>query len=183
MFLSRRNVIQRRIVIGWSLFAGLAVLWDLSWCFVFRHLQSPGVDHDWRIVWAAYGRADHRFLSRDPYLVVIELVTGLCSFLNFYVAYQLLRGKRTRAVVALFALSIMELYGTVIYFGSELLNGFADIDTASFVHTWIMFGALNSLWLVFPGWCVYALAFAQPDRSDEDARSSRRPVINCIAGH
>ena len=178
MFLSKNHVVQRRVVIAWSLFAGLAVLWDLSWCFVFRHLQAPGSEQDWRIVWAAYGRADHRFLVGDPYLVVLELVTGLCSFLNFYVAHQLIWGNRKRALVTLFAVSIMEIYGAVIYFGSEAINGFANVDTASFVHTWIMFVGLNSLWLVFPGWCVYELAVGRPIRGRAKARAgvtSSRP--------
>jgi cholestenol Delta-isomerase len=155
MFLSDGKVWQRRIVICWSLFAGVAVLWDFSWCFVFRSLQTAGVDHDWRIVWAAYGKVDDRYLQGDRYLIVLEFVTGLGAFLNFDVVYQLRRGTRARALVALFAVSIMEIYGAVIYFGSEWLNHFANVDTASFVHTWLLFAGLNSLWLLFPGWCLY----------------------------
>ena len=158
MFLAKGQVWQRRVVIAWSLFAGLAVLWDFSWCFVFRRMQAAGSDQDWRIVWAVYGKADDRYLHGDRYLLTLEFITGLCSLLNFYVVYQLRRGKRTRALVALFAVSIMEIYGAAIYFGSEALNHFANVDTSSFVHTWIMFAGMNSLWVFFPGWCIYQVA-------------------------
>jgi hypothetical protein len=157
MFLMPTQVAQRRAVVVWSLFAGLAVLWDLSWCFGVRLLQTPGFEDDWRIVWAAYGSVDSRFLHPDSYLHMSEIVTGLCSILNFYVVHQLLWGKRERALVALFAVSTMELYGTVIYFGSAALDHFASIDTTSFVHAWLMFVGLNALWIVFPGWCIYHL--------------------------
>jgi hypothetical protein len=156
-FLSKEQTWQRRIVIAWSLFAGVAVLWDFSWCFVFTQLQASGAGHDWRVIWTTYGDVDDRFLRGDRYLLVIELVTGFGSLLNFYVAHQLLRGTVERARVALFAVSIMELYGVLIYFGSEALNHFADIDTASFVRTWILFVGLNSLWVIFPAWCLYEM--------------------------
>jgi hypothetical protein len=155
MFLSDDHKWQRRIVIAWSLFAGIAVLWDFSWCFVFRRIQAAGSAHDWRVIWSLYGRVDDRYLKSDRYLVVLEFVTGLCSLLNFYVVYQLSRAGRRRAIVALFAVSIMEAYGATIYFGSEALNRFADVDTSSFVRTWVVFVGVNSLWLLFPGWCLY----------------------------
>ncbi|HEX3855567.1 MAG TPA: emopamil-binding family protein [Polyangiaceae bacterium] len=156
VFLSAGHIWQRRIVIAWSLFAGLAVLWDFSWCFVFRDLNHAST-HDWRLFWAVYGKADERYLRGDRYLVILEFLTGLGSLLNFYVVYELLRGTRERACVALFAVSIMEIYGALIYFGSEALNHFANVDTASFVHTWVMFVGLNSLWLILPSWCIYRL--------------------------
>lgn len=146
---------QRRIVLGWTLFAAIAVLWDFSWCFVFRDLRSPAASHDWRIIWTTYGLVDHRFLRGDGYLLIIEMMTGFGSILHFYVAYQLLRGTTERARLALLVVSIMDIYGALIYFGAEALVGFEDIDTTSFVRTWILFVGLNSLWLIFPAWCIY----------------------------
>jgi thiosulfate reductase cytochrome b subunit len=52
---------------------------------------------------------------------------------------------------------VMEVDGTLLYFGSEMLNGWRNVDTTSFVHTWLMFFGLNALWLLFPGWCIYEL--------------------------
>jgi cholestenol delta-isomerase len=178
MFLAKSQVWQRRTVIAWSVFAGLAVLWDFSWCFVFRQMQSAGIDHDWRIVWAVYGKADDRYLHGDRYLLTLEFITGLCSLLNFYVVHQLRRGTRERALVALFAVSIMEVYGALIYFGSEALNHFANVDTASFVHTWLMFVGMNALWLIFPGWCIYEVVaeLARGASRTEGAYYGQEPI-------
>ncbi|MDB4968644.1 MAG: hypothetical protein JWN44_4333 [Myxococcales bacterium] len=179
-FLSADQVWRRRVVIAWSLFAGIAVMWDFSWCFVFNRMQTGGSDGDWRIVWELYGRIDRRFLEGDRYLLVVEIITGLGSLLNFYVVHQLRRGSRVRALIALFSVSIMDVYGTLIYFGSEALNGFQNVDTASFVHTWIVFAGLNSLWLVFPGWCIYEVVtdFAGSRRAQpaSPARQRHRAV-------
>lgn len=164
MFLAKEQRWQRHVVIAWSLFAGLAMLWDFSWSFVFRQLIAAGQARDWRIVWATYGKVDNRYLEGDHYLVVIECLTGVSSLLCFYVVYQLQRGTRERALVALFATSIIEMYGAIVYFGSEALNHWANVDTASFVNTWLLFVGLNSLWLIFPGWCIamVAITLVQP---------------------
>jgi hypothetical protein len=164
---------QRRLVLAWSLFAGIAVLWDLSWCFVFRQLQSPAAAHDWRIIWTTYGLVDHRFLRGDGYLLIIEILTGFGSLLHFYVAYQLLRGSAERARVPLLVVSIMDMYGALIYFGAEALVHFADIDTTSVVRTWVLFVGLNSLWLIFPGWCLY-LGTRVPSEKAPYRRRERR---------
>ena len=182
MFLTKDQRWQRRVVIAWSLFAGLAVLWDFSWSFVFRRLESPGSTHDWRIIWAVYGKVDNRFLEGDHYLVMIEFLTGLSSLLCFYVVYQLRRGTRERALVALFATSIIEMYGAVVYFGSEALNHWSNVDTSSFVNTWVLFVGLNSLWLIFPGWCVCEIAvdvsrLGRREQAAPDPRASRPLVL------
>jgi EXPERA (EXPanded EBP superfamily) len=182
MFLTKNQRWQRRIVIAWSLFAGLAVLWDFSWSFVFRHLEWAGSTHDWRIIWAVYGKVDNRYLRGDHYLVVIEFLTGVSSMLCFYVVYQLRRGTRERALVALFATSIIEMYGAVVYFGSEALNHWSNVDTSSLVNTWVLFVGLNSLWLIFPGWCVYEIAVdasraAGREQAAFDPRRSRPLVL------
>ncbi|HEX4406405.1 MAG TPA: emopamil-binding family protein [Polyangia bacterium] len=181
MFLTKDHLWQRRIVIGWSLFAGLAVLWDFSWSFVFRQLTNVGNAHDWRIVWVVYGKVDNRFLQGDHYLVVIECLTGVASVLCFYVVYQLCYGRRERALVALFATSLIEMYGTVMYFGSEALNHWSNIDTSSFVDTWLLFAGLNSLWLLFPGWCVYEVAvdLSGPRPREEPALDARSSSFAC----
>lgn len=174
MFLDDNQRGQRRIVLAWSLFAAIAVMWDLSWCFVFRQLRSPAAAHDWRIIWTTYGNVDHRFVRGDGYLVVIEILTGFGSLLHFYVVHELVRGSAARARLALLVVSIMDVYGALIYFGSEALAGFADIDTRHVVRTALLFFALNSLWLVFPGWCIYSIARVRAKKAPHRRREARR---------
>ncbi|MDB4968643.1 MAG: emopamil binding protein [Myxococcales bacterium] len=148
----------------WSLVSGLIhVLWEGAWVVAAPYLQTPAALHDWRLYWTLYGFADHRYLHADPFLRVLELVTAtVVAALNFWAAYQLSRRRNAAsAMAALLVASVMEVYGTVLYFGSELFNHWADVDTTSFVHMWIMFVGLNALWVVIPGWCIYEILVYQ----------------------
>jgi hypothetical protein len=151
---------RRRIVIWWSLISGLIhFAWEGTWSVAAPHLQSAAAQHDWRLYWTLYGFADYRYVHADPFVRILEGVTGtVVAALNLYASYHIWKRRKIgSAMMALLVVSVMEVYGTVMYFGSELLNGWANVDTGSFVHTWIMFFGLNALWLLFPGWCIYEL--------------------------
>lgn len=158
MFLD--NKYHRRVVIAWSLISGfIHMFWEGAWSVAAEHLQGPAAQHGWRLYWTLYGAADYRYVHADPFIRILELVTGfVVGPLNLWVAYQLLRRrKRAASTMALLVASVMEVYGTVLYFGSEALNDWANVDTSSFVHTWLMFFGLNALWFAFPGWCIYEI--------------------------
>jgi cholestenol delta-isomerase len=147
----------RRAVIVWSLVSGLVHLtWELSWCLMSRHLGTPDALHGWRQMWSLYGVADRRYLNADSFILILEWVTATVGgFLNFYVVYQARKRRLQKATVALLLVSLMEVYGTILYLGSELFTNFANVNTASFVDTWVKFFGLNMLWVVFPGLFVY----------------------------
>ncbi|MCU1280653.1 MAG: hypothetical protein JWM53_4199 [bacterium] len=147
----------RRIVIIWSLVSGVVhFTWELGWCLMSRHLASPEALHGWRRIWSLYGVADRRYLNADSFIMILEVVTStLGGFLNFYVVYQASRRRLQRATIALLIVSLMEVYGTVLYLGSEIFTRFANVNTASFVDTWLKFFGVNMLWVVFPGFFIY----------------------------
>ncbi|MDB4965239.1 MAG: hypothetical protein JWN44_928 [Myxococcales bacterium] len=155
---------QRRIVIIWSLVSGfIHVFWEGAWSVAAPYLQTPAAQHGWRLYWTLYGAADARYVHADPFIRILELVTGtIVAALNVWAAYQVWRRRKmTEAMMALLIVSVMEVYGTMMYFGSEMLNHWANLDTSSFVHTWIMFFGLNALWFLFPGWCIYEIVGCQ----------------------
>jgi hypothetical protein len=51
------------------------------------------------------------------------------------------------------ATAVVHLYSAALYFGSEVFDGYPNVDTGSFVDFWIKFWLLNGLWLVVP-WVV-----------------------------
>ena len=172
---------QRRIVILWSLISGfIHIFWEGAWSIAAPYLQTPAARHDWRLYWTLYGVADYRYLHADPFVRILELVTGsLVAGLNVWAAYQIWRRrKRAAAMMALLVASVMEVYGTIMYFGSEMLNHWANVDTASFLHTWVMFFGLNALWFVFPGWCIYEIVGYQLG----ERRAATRPVATALPG-
>ena len=147
----------RRAVIIWSLVSGIVhFTWELSWCLVSRHLATPDALHGWRRIWSLYGVADRRYLDADSFILILEWITATVGgFLNFYVVVQARRRKLRHATVALLIVSVMEVYGTLMYLGSELFTNFANVHTASFVDAWLKFFGVNLLWVVFPGIFVY----------------------------
>ena len=147
----------RRAVIIWSLLSGIVhFTWELSWCIVSTQLASPQALHGWRRIWSLYGVADRRYLYADSFILILEVLTATVGgALNFYVVHQARRRRLQRATVALLIVSVMEVYGTLMYLGSEVFTRFANVNTASFVDTWLKFFGLNLLWVVFPGIFIY----------------------------
>jgi len=150
----------RRAVIIWSLVSGgVHFTWALGSCFVSRHLGTSDALHGYRRIWSLYGVADRRYLHADSFIEILEWITAtIGGFLNFYVVVQALRRKLKHATVALLIVSVMEVYGTLMYLGSELFTNFANVNTASFVDTWLKFFGTNLLWVIFPGIFVYESA-------------------------
>jgi cholestenol Delta-isomerase len=152
-----RSTRLRRVVILWSLISGIVhFTWELSWCIVASRLARPEALHGFWRIWSIYGIADRRYLNADSFIMILEVITATVGgALNFYVVYQAWRGRLQKATVALLIVSVMEVYGTLMYLGSEVFTHFANVHTASFVDAWLKFFAVNMLWVVFPGIFVY----------------------------
>jgi EXPERA (EXPanded EBP superfamily) len=150
----------RRVVILWSLISGIVhFTWELSWCIVSSRLARPEALHGWWRIWSIYGIADRRYLNADSFILILEVITATVGgALNFYVVVQAWRGRLQAATVALLIVSVMEVYGTLMYLGSEVFTRFANVHTASFVDAWLKFFAVNMLWVVFPGVFIFESA-------------------------
>jgi hypothetical protein len=53
-------------------------------------------------------------------------------------------------VLLFMAMAVVHLYSTSLYFGSEILSGLPNVDTSSFLDSWVKFGLANISWLAFP---------------------------------
>ncbi|MGZ3425737.1 MAG: EXPERA domain-containing protein [Polyangia bacterium] len=155
--MEERTTQLRRAVIIWSLVSGIVhFTWELSWCVVSSRLGRPEALHGWWRIWSLYGVADRRYLNADSFIMILEVITATVGgALNFYVVHQARRRQLQKATIALLIVSVMEVYGTLMYLGSEVFTGFANVHTASFVDAWLKFFAVNMLWVVFPGVFIY----------------------------
>ncbi len=129
--------------------------WELGWLVLHdRIVSSP--DSAWAYLWWMYiDGGDFRYATSDPTLITMELLSvanGVVGMTGLYLWWRS-RGRSTNAVLLFMATAVVHLYSTVIYFGSEILDGFPNVDTGSFVDLWIKFLLLNGLWLVVP-WVV-----------------------------
>jgi hypothetical protein len=152
------TIIERLITICsiWLLISGIAhVTWELSWCFVHPYLHHVTEKDKWAWIWWAYGVADRRYLISDSATVILEWVTAIISGPLTLYAFYLLKKNPQKAGLYILVTSLMDLYGAILFFGTEVLNGFPHIDTQHFINFWIKFWGLNSLWVFFSILCIY----------------------------
>ena len=137
------------VTIMWMWVSGVTHLtWELGWCLVHPYLHDVGPNDLWSWTWWVYGVADHRYLISDPFIVILEWCTVvLGGTFNFYVLWLMKTRQTRRAYVWAIVVSMMELYGTVLYFGSEVFNGMAQVDTHDPINLWVKFVGMNSVWM------------------------------------
>lgn len=129
--------------------------WELGWLALHdRIVSSP--DSAWAYLWWMYiDGGDLRYATSDPTLITMELLSvanGVVGMTGLYLWWRS-RGRSTNAVLLFMATAVVHIYSTVVYFGSEIFDGFPNVDTGGFVDLWIKFLLLNGLWLVVP-WVV-----------------------------
>jgi hypothetical protein len=84
----------------------------------------------------------------------LSVTNGALGTLGLTLWYRS-RGSDRRAVLLLMATAVVHLYSTSLYFGGEILDGLPNVDTSSFLDTWIKFGLANAPWIVFPWFVLY----------------------------
>jgi hypothetical protein len=131
--------------------------WELVWLTLHDTIAASR-DAAWAYPWWAYiDGGDLRYAEVSPTLVTMELLSvtnGCVGTLGLWLWLRSGRQDR-RGVLLCMATAIVHLYSASLYFGSEILAGLPNVDTTSFLDSWIKFGLANAPWLVFP-WFVLA---------------------------
>jgi hypothetical protein len=131
------------------------VTWELFWLLLHDPIvNSP--DEAWAYMWWMYiDGGDGRYATSDPTLItqeILSVVNGVVGFTGLFLWWRS-KGRSVTAVLLLMATAVVHLYSAALYFGSEVFDGYPNVDTGSFVDFWIKFWLLNGLWLVVP-WVV-----------------------------
>lgn len=102
-------------------------------------------------LWKEYSKGDSRYILGDNFTVCMETVTAcLWGPLSLWVVIAFLRHEPFRFVLQL-VVSVGQIYGDVLYFLTELRDGFQHGELGHPVYFWFYFVALNAIWLVVPG--------------------------------
>jgi hypothetical protein len=131
--------------------------WELVW-LVFHDAIAGARDAAWAYPWWAYiDGGDLRYAEASPTLLAMEGLSVANGCVGAAGLWLWLRSGRRdrRGVLLCMATAVVHLYSTCLYFGSEILAGLPNVDTTSFLDSWIKFGLANAPWLVFP-WLVLA---------------------------
>lgn len=94
----------------------------------------------------------HTFLfsSSDTFTVCMERITAVVDGpLAFLAALSFLQHGSYRYVLQLL-LSLFQLYGDVLYFLTEIFEGFSHGEYLHPQYFWFYFVFLNSIWIVVP---------------------------------
>lgn len=106
--------------------------------------------------WKEYTKADSRYATRDSFIISMEAVTAfavgpMCVMATFGV----LQRKAWRWPL-LIILSVCQIYGDVLYYGTCYLEGFVHSRPET-LYFWVYFVILNALWIVIPATvCCYS---------------------------
>lgn len=131
--------------------------WELVWLLFHDTIQASR-DAAWAYPWWAYiDGGDLRYAGSSPTLLTMEILSvanGAVGALGLTLWYR--SGRRdSRGVLLCMATAVVHLYSASLYFGSEILDGLPNVDTSSFLDSWIKFGLANAPWLVFPWFVLY----------------------------
>jgi hypothetical protein len=125
------------------------------WLLFHDSIQASR-DSAWAYPWWAYiDGGDMRYAGSPPTLVMMEILSVTNGIIGAIGLTRWFRsgGTDAKAVLLCMATAVVHLYSTSLYYGSEILDGLPNVDTTSFLDTWIKFGLANASWLIFP-WVV-----------------------------
>ena len=131
--------------------------WELVWLLGHEAIAASR-DAAWAYPWWAYiDGGDMRYAEASPVLLMMEILSvtnGAIGALGLTFWYRS-GGSDRRALLLFIAMAIVHLYSTSLYYGGEILAGLPNVDTSSFLDTWIKFGLANASWLVFPPFVLW----------------------------
>lgn len=126
--------------------------WELVWLIAHETIATSR-DAAWAYPWWAYiDGGDLRYANATPTLLMMEVLSitnGLIGATGLVLWYRS-KGQDVRATLLFMAMAVVHLYSTSLYYGGEIIAGLPNVDTSSFLDTWIKFGLANASWLVFP---------------------------------
>lgn len=154
---SRFARIQSMCFIWFGITYATHLSWELIW-LLFHEQIGASPDQAWAYPWWMYiDGGDARYATAGATLVTQEFLSVLNGLVGAtgLVIWWRSKGRSALSVLLLMSTAVVHIYSTTLYFGSEVLDGYPNVDTSSFADFWIKFWLLNGLWLVMPWLVLY----------------------------
>ncbi|KAJ2358995.1 hypothetical protein IWW50_002390 [Coemansia erecta] len=148
----RQFTCKDKFVVVWMLVcAGIHIV--LEGYFSFNHKSLAGMQTVMADLWREYAHSDSRYLTSDPFTVIMEGITAVFdgSF-AIVAAYGVLADSPIRHPAQL-ATSLMQLYGNVLYMGINCMEGFRYTNPHPF-YFYGYFVLMNAFWIVIPTYLI-----------------------------
>jgi hypothetical protein len=134
--------------------------WELVWLLLHESI-SQAKDAMWAYPWWAYiDGGDMRYFEPETDFLMIEILSVINGSIGLTGLYLLIKSNYRSLLAILLCMStaVTHTVLTWYYYGTEILTGFASVNTASFNDLWVKFILLNGPWLVFP-WLVLIFGY------------------------
>jgi cholestenol Delta-isomerase len=104
-------------------------------------------------LWKEYSKADSRYATRDAFTTTMETCTAFFVGPCCLAAATGIMTKAAWRWPLIIILSIMQLYGDVLYFATYWFDGSKFTRPEPF-YFYLYFVFMNSIWIVIPLWCL-----------------------------
>ncbi|KAJ2752701.1 hypothetical protein H4S06_003879 [Coemansia sp. BCRC 34490] len=137
-----------KLIVVWMLVCA-AIHIVLEGYFSFNHHSLAGKETIMGDLWREYAHADSRYLTSDPFTVIMEGITAVFDG-SFAViaAYGILADSPVRHPAQLIT-SLAQLYGNVLYMLTNYMEGFRYTNPNP-VYFFGYFVLLNAPWIIIP---------------------------------
>ncbi|CAI9107276.1 OLC1v1006595C1 [Oldenlandia corymbosa var. corymbosa] len=139
---------SERTLMCWWIFTGLTHM-VLEGYFVFTpdfyKKTSPIYLAE---VWKEYSKGDSRYAARNSAVVSIEGVTAVLEGPFCLLCLYAIAAKKSYRHVLQLAISLGQLYGTIVYFVTSYLDG--DNFATNSIYYYGYYVLANSFWIVIP---------------------------------
>ncbi|KAG0302787.1 hypothetical protein BGZ98_007223 [Dissophora globulifera] len=100
-------------------------------------------------VWKEYALSDSRYLSSDPFVLIVERITSLVwGPLALFNAWSLYHGLPSRHIGQL-VLSVGQIYGCVLYYWTSIVAGSPECHPDPYYY-YFYFWFFNIFWMIAP---------------------------------
>jgi len=105
----------------------------------------------WAHGWREYAKGDSRYMKEyDPFVITMEAFTAVVdTTLAAIAGYGILHRKAYRYPILLLV-SAFQLYGDVLYFLTEYIEGYMHVDFSHWLYYIVYFTFFNTFWIVIP---------------------------------
>jgi hypothetical protein len=134
--------------------------WELGWLLLHEAIPAAR-DAAWAYPWWNYiDGGDLRYLHAEPSFMMIEVLSVINACVGVTGLVLLFRSKfgDYRGTLLVMSTAVTHTVLTWYYYGTEILSGFASVNTSSFMDFGVKFVLLNSPWLIGP-WLVLAWGY------------------------
>ncbi|PIN06230.1 C-8,7 sterol isomerase [Handroanthus impetiginosus] len=138
-----------RLLMCWWIFTGLTHI-VLEGYFVFSpEFYKKKTPFYLAEVWKEYSKGDSRYAGRDSGVVAVEGITAVLEGPACLLAVYAIATKKSYRYILQVAISLGQLYGTLVYFITSILDG--DNFAASDFYYYAYYVFANGWWVLIPG--------------------------------